>query len=106
VDPILEDLDRYMNDPRFLSKKQVRDRTGLSYTQIDRLEDQDKFPKRIPLTSGRVVWIEEEVLEWMRRRITERTPIVLIPDAEWNEMKSARVEVDERQIELPLKKAA
>jgi predicted DNA-binding transcriptional regulator AlpA len=76
----------YMSEPCFLSKKQVREMVGLSYAQIDRLEAQGKFPKRVPLTRGRVVWIKEQ----MRNRIKERTPIVLIPDEEWKEAHEAR----------------
>jgi prophage regulatory protein len=57
---------------RFLTKRQVRELTTLSFTQIDRLEADGKFPKRSRLgnyPNSRVVWLEEEILEWMRDRI-------------------------------------
>ena len=60
---------------RFLSKKEVRHLVGLSFTQIDRLEAAGKFPKRIRLSefpNGRVVWLEQEVIEWMQERIAHR----------------------------------
>ena len=65
---------------RFLKKRQVRELTTLSFTQIDRLEAAGKFPKRMRLgdyPNSRVVWIEEEILEWMRQRIAEREPLRL-----------------------------
>ena len=60
---------------RFLSKRQVRDLITLSFTQIDRLEAAGKFPKRLRLSefaNGRAVWLEEEILEWMRERVARR----------------------------------
>jgi predicted DNA-binding transcriptional regulator AlpA len=54
---------------RFLTKKQVREKTTLSYAEIDRREHRLKFPKRHRLSEaprGRVVWWEHEVDEWMR----------------------------------------
>ena len=65
---------------RFLTKRQVRELTTLSFTQVDRLEAAGKFPKRMRLgdyPNSRVVWIEEEILEWMRQRIAEREPLRL-----------------------------
>ena len=65
---------------RFLNKRQVRELTTLSFTQIDRLEDAGKFPKRMRLgnyPNSRVVWLEEEILEWMRERVAEREPLRL-----------------------------
>lgn len=67
---------------RFISKKQVKDLIGLGFTQIDRLEAEDKLPKRIRLTEGRVVWIEEQILEWMRQRVAAREPIILLREKE------------------------
>jgi len=56
---------------RFLSKKQLRDRIGLSPTQVSRLEDEGRFPQRVPL-GFRVFWVEAEVDEWMQHRADER----------------------------------
>jgi prophage regulatory protein len=60
-----------------MSKGQVSERIALSKTQIDRLEHEGKFPKRLRLgnyPTSRVVWLEEEVLEWMRERLAKRNP--------------------------------
>ena len=56
---------------RFLSKKQLRDRIGLSPTQVSRLEEAGRFPQRVPL-GFRVFWVEAEVDDWMRERVDER----------------------------------
>lgn len=56
---------------RYLSKKQLRDRIGLSPTQVSRLEEADKFPLRVRV-GFRVFWIEAEVDEWMEARADER----------------------------------
>jgi prophage regulatory protein len=55
----------------------VRDLITLSFTQIDRLEAAGKFPKRLRLSefaNGRAVWLESEVLEWMKERAARREP--------------------------------
>jgi prophage regulatory protein len=57
---------------RLLSKRQVRDRVLYSFAHIDRLEKAGLFPKRVRLGQGRVGWVEEEVLEWLRRKIEAR----------------------------------
>lgn len=53
---------------RLLTKRDVRDRTGLGYTTIWRRERAGKFPRRRLLTPGRVAWLESEIEEWMRDR--------------------------------------
>ena len=60
-----------------LSKKQVRERTTLSSTHIDRLEAADQFPKRTrlgPYPNSQVAWSAHEVDEWCTARLTERFP--------------------------------
>ena len=56
---------------RFLSKKQVSQKIGLSRTEIDRKEAAGKFPKRVQV-GFRVFWVEEEVEGWMQRLIDNR----------------------------------
>jgi predicted DNA-binding transcriptional regulator AlpA len=69
---------------KFLTKKQVRELTTLSFAHIARLESQGHFPRRRKLTeapNGRVVWREDEIHEWMETRPVEH---VKSPDAsEW-----------------------
>lgn len=60
-----------MQTERLLSKKQVRDRVSLCYTQIDRLEKAGLFPRRIILMRDhlgrptRVAWLEHEITAWI-----------------------------------------
>ena len=57
------------------SKKQLRMVILLSMTQIDRLEREGKFPKRIALgdfANSRVGWLVDEVHAWLQERVNGR----------------------------------
>ena len=59
----------------FFSKKDLRGIVLLSPTQISRLEDDGKFPKRVRLGSyrtSRVGWPKYEVLAWCKKREDDR----------------------------------
>ena len=56
---------------KFLSKRQVSQKIGLSRTEIDRKEAAGKFPKRVQV-GFRVFWVEEEVDRWMEALIEKR----------------------------------
>lgn len=57
---------------RFLSKKQVKQMVLYSFAHIARMERDGKFPKRVPLGPGRVGYVEQEVLDWMQKRVESR----------------------------------
>jgi len=58
-----------MEEPRRLSKKQLRAMIGLSFSQIDRREKADPlFPKRFYVGS-RVFWDYYKVVEWMQQQM-------------------------------------
>jgi prophage regulatory protein len=57
---------------KLLSKKQVREKVLYSFAHIARLEAVGLFPKRVPLGPGRVGYVEEEVENWIIKRIAER----------------------------------
>lgn len=57
---------------RFLSKKQLKDLVVYSSQHIARLEKAGQFPKRVQLGPNRVGWLEDEVHDWMQRRIDAR----------------------------------
>lgn len=57
---------------RFLSKKQTKELVTYSFAHTARLEGEGKFPKRVRLGTGRVAYVESEVLEWMASRIADR----------------------------------
>ena len=63
---------------RFLSKKQVKHLTTLSFTHMRRLEDLGSFPKRLRLGEGRyarVVFLEVEILAWMEAQVAKARPL-------------------------------
>ena len=57
---------------KLLSKKSVREKVLYSPAHIARLEAAGLFPKRVRLGQGRVGWVEDEVEDWLRKRISER----------------------------------
>lgn len=58
---------------RFLRLKGVLARTGISRSQVYRLESEGRFPRRVKLGSISVAWVESEVEAWCRDRIRART---------------------------------
>lgn len=58
-----------MNTNRFLTFKQVRDRTGLSRSTIWRLERAGKFPRHHRISPNRVAWDESAINEWIEKMI-------------------------------------
>lgn len=60
---------------RLLNKRQVREKTSLSQTTIDRLEKEGDFPRRGKITPNgiRVGWEESEIDEWIEARLAKRS---------------------------------
>ena len=54
---------------RILRLPQVMQQTGLKKTTLYALQAEGTFPKRIRITSYAVGWIEEEVQQWILRRV-------------------------------------
>jgi len=54
-----------------LRKPKVKERTGLSNSQIYKLISENKFPRQIKLSARASGWIESEIEEWIKSRITE-----------------------------------
>ncbi len=57
---------------RIISKAEVRALVLYSPAQIDRMEKDGQFPKRVRLGPSRVGWVEQEVLEWLDARLKAR----------------------------------
>ena len=58
---------------KILRKKEVIERVGYSGVHLWRLEQRGAFPKRIELQPrGAVGWLEHEVDQWIRARVSER----------------------------------
>jgi prophage regulatory protein len=56
--------------PRLLRFPDVRNRTGLSRSTIWRLERDGCFPRHRRISANAVAWPEDEVLAWIRVKIT------------------------------------
>lgn len=54
---------------RFLRLRAVCAQTGLSRSQIYRLEGLGKFPRRVKLGDLASAWVESEVAQWCADRI-------------------------------------
>jgi prophage regulatory protein len=54
---------------KFLSWPQVEARVALSRTTVWRLMRAGDFPKPIPISRGRVAWVEEEISAWIASHI-------------------------------------
>jgi predicted DNA-binding transcriptional regulator AlpA len=54
---------------RLISRKQAREICGLSERSQTRIED---FPKAVEISAGRVALVEDEVRQWVEKRIAER----------------------------------
>lgn len=57
---------------RFISLREVLDRTSLSKTHTYRLIGVGRFPRPVPLGPHRVAFLESEVEAWMGERVGER----------------------------------
>ncbi|MCP3444210.1 AlpA family transcriptional regulator [Bradyrhizobium sp. CCGUVB14] len=59
--------------PKLIRFRELREYgVSLSRRQIDRLEADGKFPKRVPLTSWSVAWVTAEIEAWVNSRIDAR----------------------------------
>lgn len=54
-----------------LGKKELLAVVPLSWSTIDRLEQEGKFPKRWYITDKRCAWTQEEVEQWLDKRKAE-----------------------------------
>jgi prophage regulatory protein len=57
---------------RLIRLPEVTAMTGLSRSEIYRLEAINKFPKRVPLTERTTTWDADEVQEWVKAKIAAR----------------------------------
>lgn len=60
-----------MSDFRFIRLSEVKDRTGLSKTEIYRRITEGTFPRPIPLGKRSVGWRSDELDAWFAERIAE-----------------------------------
>jgi predicted DNA-binding transcriptional regulator AlpA len=63
-----------MSSPnKFLRRRSVLAKVGISNTLLFNLEKAGKFPQHILLTPRCAVWLEADVDEWMRQRLDGQT---------------------------------
>jgi prophage regulatory protein len=55
---------------RLLRFPAVRERTGLSRSTIWRLERQGAFPPHHRISANAVAWIEDDIANWIRAKVT------------------------------------
>lgn len=55
---------------RILRRPGVKERTGLTDSQIDRLEKEGRFPSRFKITTRAVGWSEQDVNAWVDERLS------------------------------------
>jgi prophage regulatory protein len=60
---------------RFIREPELKSRTSLTSTVIDKLEQAGVFPRRVPISDRVVAWVEEEVAIWQRDRIAARDDV-------------------------------
>lgn len=60
---------------RILRLPQVMQQTGLKKTKLYELQAAGSFPMRIQITSATVGWIEDEVQQWILRRVAASKPL-------------------------------
>ena len=58
-----------MMEDRILRRKNVRESTGLSDSQVDREEEAGNFPKRRKITERTVGWSYIEIQAWIYSRL-------------------------------------
>jgi prophage regulatory protein len=59
---------------RVVSYRELKSKYGIKYTQVHlrRLEEREKFPRRIKIGAGRAAWLEDEIDKWLLQCVAER----------------------------------
>jgi prophage regulatory protein len=57
---------------RFIREPELKTRTGLTASVIDKMEAAGEFPKRVSISDRVVAWVEAEIDAWQRDRIATR----------------------------------
>ena len=55
--------------PRFLRLSQVIEMTGVGKTFIYTHMEKGNFPKQIQISPRTVVWLEQDIIDWMQQKI-------------------------------------
>jgi len=63
-----------MNNFKIMKRKEVEAVTGLSRSSIYAKMETDTFPKAIKLSERSVGWLDHEVQEWLKNRVSASRP--------------------------------
>jgi len=55
-----------------MRRKEVIEKTGLARSTIYKLISQGEFPKQVELGARSVGWVDEEIEEWLLKKIGNR----------------------------------
>ena len=58
--------------PRFLRLSQVIEMTGVGKTFIYTHMEKGNFPRQIQISPRTVVWLEQDIIDWMEKKIQRR----------------------------------
>jgi prophage regulatory protein len=58
-----------MSQNRFIRMPDLRQKVGLSRSQIYKLIQQEQFPRPVKLGEKVSVWVDSEVEEWMSKQV-------------------------------------
>lgn len=61
-----------MDNLKFLSIKQVCEKTSLSRNMIYKYRASNNFPDAIEISEGRIAFLESEIDAWMQERVLAR----------------------------------
>lgn len=61
-----------MHPIRLIRLSEVTNATGLRRSTIYKYIVENTFPKAVPLGGGRVAWVEQEVQDWISKKIEAR----------------------------------
>jgi prophage regulatory protein len=89
IEPIKQ-MEPDMSQLRFLRRRELIAKVGLSDTTIYMLEKAGKFPKRIAITPRCVVWDEDEISSWMSERIARPASLAPTPDQSTRKTRPGR----------------
>lgn len=77
---------------RLIRLPEVIAMTGLSRSEIYRLEGLERFPKRVPLSERSTAWAQDEVHAWVDERVARRDQAILERKTVGIRLRDARAE--------------
>lgn len=67
--PVQSKKELQMSQNRFIRMPDLRQKVGLSRSQIYKLIQQEQFPRPVKLGDRVSVWVDSEVEEWMSKQV-------------------------------------